>query len=157
MHRFCCLAVSSLLLGGCASTSEKPPSSDGKPDYVALEWCDSALVQQYREDPTASGSAECGPDDALCDKASATIAACNPLLRRETVQGPDFVNGRFVFGLSTDAEGRVSDLCLIDTNLGNTPDTLSCVARAARAEGMKFEPNLKAQPWSVTWALQQVR
>lgn len=121
MHRFCCLAVSSLLLSGCASTSSR--------------------------------DSECGPEDTLCQKTAATLAVCNPVLRREAVQGPDIIHGRFVFGLSTETEGRVSNLCLIDTNLGNTPDTLTCVARAARAEGLRFEPNQKAQPWPVTWSL----
>ena len=145
-------ALPCILLAGCASTPGSP--SDGKPDYVAMEWCSAELVEKYRNLPTASPDEQCGPDDSLCQKTAATIAACTPLLRREAVQGPQFVNGRFVFGLSTDAEGRVSDLCLIDTNLGNTPDTLSCVARAARAEGLRLEPNQQAQPWPVSWNLQ---
>ncbi len=155
MHRFCCLAVSGLLLSGCASTSEKSTekSWDATPRAVAMEWCDAELIKKYKDAPTAPGNSDCGPEDALCQKTAATIAVCNPVLRREAVQGPDIVHGRFVFGLSTDAEGRVSDLCLIDTNLGNTPDTLTCVARAARAEGLHLEPNQKEQPWSVTWAL----
>ncbi len=78
---------------------------------------------------------------------------CLPFLRSEAPKGYKFVHGRFVFGLSTDAQGQVSNLCLIDTNLGNTPDTLSCVARAARAKGLRLEPNQKSQPWPVTWAL----
>jgi hypothetical protein len=154
MHRFCCLAVSSLLLSGCASTSEKPKSSDGKPDYVAMEWCAAELIKKHKDMPTAPPDSACGPEDTLCQKTAATIAVCNPVLRREAAQGPHFVHGRFVFGLSTDEQGRVSDLCLIDTNLGNTPDTLSCVARAARAEGLRLEPNQKTQPWPVAWALQ---
>jgi hypothetical protein len=147
--------LSCILLSGCASSPN--PSADGKPDYVAMQWCSTELIEQYRNVPTGSGSEECGAEDALCQKAASTIAACNPILRREAVQGPSFVNGRFVFGLSTDAEGRVSELCLIDTNLGNTPDTLSCVARAARAEGLRLEPNQKAQPWPVSWSLQSPR
>lgn len=155
MHRFCSLVASSLLLSGCASTPEKASSSDGKPDYVALEWCDSALIEKYKATPTASRDSECGPDDALCQKTTATLSVCRPLLRREAAQDHQFVHGRFVFGLSTDAEGRVSDLCLIDSNLGNTPDTLSCVARAARAEGLRFEPSQEARPWAVTWSLRE--
>ncbi len=151
MHRFRCLAVSGLLLSGCASTPGT--SSDGKPDYVAMEWCDSGLIQKYRDTPTAPRDSECGAEDTLCQKTAATLAACTPVLRREAVQGPNIIHGRFVFGLSTDAQGQVSNLCLIDTNLGNTPDTLSCVARAAGAKGLRLEPNQKSQPWPVTWAL----
>jgi hypothetical protein len=146
MHRFFCLA---LLLGGCASTPDKPQEG-----YETLEWCSDELIAKYRNVRTPPRSAVCGPDDRFCRKSAEAMMDCVPFLRQEAPPSDRVVHGRFVFGISTNAEGRVTDLCLIDTNLGKTPETLLCAARIARSERVRFVPGQKDQPWRVTWILE---
>jgi hypothetical protein len=158
MHRLVRLAtLPCILMSGCASTPEKS-SSDGQPDYVAMEWCSAELIEKYRNVAADSGSTECGPDDTLCQKSAATIAVCTPFLKREAVQSPPFVHGRFVFGLSTNAAGRVSNLCLIDTNLGNTPRhaDLRCARRPCRGDAVRAQPAGSALVGDVEPALSSV-
>jgi hypothetical protein len=80
------------------------------------------------------------------------VIPCIKVLSRELPPGGR-VHGRFIFGMTSDAHGRLTDLCLISSDLGDTPRTLSCVAEAARAAQLIVVPDLREEPWKITWML----
>lgn len=146
-------ALASVVLGGCASAPPKPAS--GPEDYSeVLEWCAPEVVEKYRREPAAPRDQDCAKDDDdFCTRSARAVSDCVRFLQRESPRNARWVYGRFIFGVTTDSKGAATNICLIDTNLGNTPETLLCVARVAREE-VKFEADQKDWPWKVTWVLE---
>jgi len=74
--------------------------------------------------------------------------------RETSVPAGATVHGRFVFAFSTGENGLLSDLCLVTSNMGDTPDTLRCVVDRFRGLNAVLLPNLKNETWVVTWILE---
>ncbi len=151
MHRYCWLALPCLLLCGCVAPAES--RLDYPVRHEVLEWCAPEVIAAHRDTPASLSNLDCRQDDTFCRQSAKAMMACVPELSRETPRGTK-VHGRFLFGVTTDAQGGLTNLCLIDTDLGKTPGTLRCAAWVARSGKVKFQPDLKDWLWKLTWVLE---
>lgn len=132
-------------------------SHRGKPATMppSVKWCSEAtrrLARQALPRELDEGR-QCNGGDVFCTHSAEVLRPCAQRLT-EDISSPRGakIRGSFIMGLSTDERGRLTDLCLADSDLGDTPVTLDCVAQVV-SDVAGLAPNLSEARWDVHWFL----
>lgn len=149
-ERWCLiLIVISAALSGCV----RQVRDRGEPRNLpsGLSWCSKETIAKFGQSPPRPLDSQCRLSDLFCRVSAVRMQQCIPYLSRELPEGK--VHGRFLFGVSSDEQGSVTDVCLISSDLGDTPLALLCAAEVARRFSPRVRPNVKEEVWHLTWTL----
>jgi hypothetical protein len=141
----------SVLLGSCVPTIKQLGEPKSLP--VGLSWCSEATLARFRDRPPHDWNATCHQE--FCRVSAEWMTRCVPQLVKELPPRRGNVHGRFILGMTSDQDGSLTELCLISSDLGDTPRALECVVATVRDWNPRVDANLKEEPWPITWMLEE--
>jgi len=143
---------------GLATSCAHSTFALGEPTALpsTLQWCssrgDRPKIDARLGERPLDRKGPCPEADPLCARAF-EVSSCTRALAIDLRAVRGKVEGTFALGVTTDQHGRLTDLCLIGSNLGETPLALDCVARLAPTLPVTLDPNLVEAPWLIHWFL----
>src|SRR4051812_10498619 len=118
-----------ILLLVAASSCAHSSLSRGEPRSLpeGWMWCSEETREKYASQPKRPIADDCGIDDnEFCRTMSARFtSACGGRLAEEMPDGG--ASAELILGISSDATGKFSGICMITSDLGEAPGMLECV------------------------------
>lgn len=135
MRRF--MMVVTLAASACSTIRAGTPLTK-RPD--GLEWCGGMRRRELQSEQLHLGPGVLPPS---------MFSHCTSKLYDRLVA--DEFRGTAYFGLTTNAAGRITSVCLWDADYENGEEYVSCVGKALAASTDALEPNLEKRPYPVTF------
>lgn len=82
--------------------------------------------------------------------AGSVVKVCTRMLREPCIQSAEEWNGTIEFELSSDEQGRLSDVWVVGGNFGDVTDYVGCLVPEIRRNAL-VAPNLKRVSWRMTY------
>jgi hypothetical protein len=137
------------LIANRGEPTELPPT---------LQWCTEAgRTRERSRQRHPEFRAECSAVNPACRRVGQKLGRCAGTIASDLSSGQHYEVysqslGSVVLGVTTAADGQVRDVCLLHSDLGNTPAMLDCFARGLRAVPVRVMPNQIEIPWEFIWS-----